>query len=130
MNLSDEKEDGRRPMHQGVEACLHCLIWGAIIAYHEKAGLSMNGPTIRSWNGPTMLRWWRRRRERRQQVVRDADNLEALFGDRAYSVALARARLEDDEGRDNQHWLAVRQEIARRVKKEIGLDTGTRYLDR
>jgi tetrahydromethanopterin S-methyltransferase subunit G len=74
-----------------------------------------------------MLKWWRRRRERQQQVVRDADNLEALFGHRAYSEAIARARLEEEEGRDAQHWLAVRQEIARRIGKDIGLDTATKY---
>jgi hypothetical protein len=38
-----------------------------------------------------MLTWWRRRKERQQQVNRDADNLMALFGERAYSAALARA---------------------------------------
>jgi hypothetical protein len=37
-----------------------------------------------------MLSWWRQRKERQQQVVRDADNLMAPFGNRAYSEALAR----------------------------------------
>jgi len=41
-----------------------------------------------------MLSWWRRRKERQQQIIRDADNLMTLFGDRAYSEALARARRE------------------------------------
>jgi hypothetical protein len=27
-----------------------------------------------------MLSWWRQRKERQQQVIRDADNLMALFG--------------------------------------------------
>jgi len=59
---------------------------------------------------------------------RDADNLMALFGDGAYSEAVARARHEDDVGGDPGHWLAVRREIARRMGKDIGLDTATRYL--
>jgi hypothetical protein len=77
-----------------------------------------------------MFSWWRRRKERRQQVIRDADNLMALFGDRAYAEALRRARHEDETGRDPSHWFAVRREIARRVGKEVGLDTATRYLGR
>ena len=39
-----------------------------------------------------MLAWWLRRKQRQQHVIRDADNLMALFGDGAYSEALARAR--------------------------------------
>lgn len=34
-----------------------------------------------------MLTWWRRRRERQKQVIRDADNLMALFGEGTYSEA-------------------------------------------
>jgi hypothetical protein len=75
-----------------------------------------------------MLSWWRRRKEREQQVIRDADNLEALFGDGAYSEAVARARLEDENGADPSHWFAVRREIDRRVGKEVGLDTATRSI--
>ena len=76
-----------------------------------------------------MLSWWRRRKERQQQVNRDADNLVALFGDGAYSEALARARNEVENGADPRHWFAVRREIARRIGKEVELDTATRYLD-
>ena len=75
-----------------------------------------------------MLTWWHRRKERQQQVIRDADNLVALFGDGAYSEALTRARHEDETGGDPSHWFAVRREIARRSGKHIGLDTSTRYL--
>ena len=77
-----------------------------------------------------MLTSWRRRKERQQQVSRDADNLMALFGDGAYSAALTRARHEDEMGADPSHWLAVRREIAKRVGKDVGLDTATRYLGR
>lgn len=77
-----------------------------------------------------MLSWWRRRKECEQQVIRDADNLMVLFGERTYSEALARARHEDENDRDPRHWFAVRREIARRVGKDIGLDTATRYLGR
>ena len=45
-----------------------------------------------------MLSWWRRRKERKQQVVRDADNLMALLGERAYFEALARAAAASDVG--------------------------------
>jgi hypothetical protein len=77
-----------------------------------------------------MLSWWHRRKERRQQVSRDADNLMAPFGERAYSEALARARHGDENERDSSHWFAVRREIARRTRQEVGLDTATRYLGR
>ncbi len=62
-----------------------------------------------------MLSWWRRRKERQQQVIRDADNLMALFGEWAYFEALARTRHEDENGRDSHYWLTVRREIARRI---------------
>jgi hypothetical protein len=77
-----------------------------------------------------MLSWWRRRKERQQQVLRDADNLLALFGERAYFEALARAQHEEGQGRDSRYWLTVRREIAGRTRKEIGLDTAMRYLSR
>lgn len=77
-----------------------------------------------------MLAWWRRRKERQQQVIRNADNLMALFGDCAYSAALSRARHEDENGGDPRYWFAVRREIARRTGIEVGLDTATRYLSR
>jgi hypothetical protein len=51
-----------------------------------------------------MLSWWRQRKGRKQQVFRDANNLVALYGERAYSAALARARNEDENGRDPSHW--------------------------
>jgi hypothetical protein len=54
----------------------------------------------------------------------------ALFGDGAYSAALARARHEDENNRDPSHWFALRQEIARRTGQVVGLDTATRYLGR
>jgi archaeosine-15-forming tRNA-guanine transglycosylase len=60
-----------------------------------------------------MLSWGRRRKERQQQVIREADNLMALFGDGAYSEALARARREDENGADPSHRLAVRRETTR-----------------
>ena len=53
-----------------------------------------------------MLSWWRRRKERQLQVIRDADNVMALFGHRANSEALARARHEDENDRDPSHWFA------------------------
>ena len=53
-----------------------------------------------------MLTWWHGRKERQQQVLRDADNLLALFGDAAYSEALARVRQEDVTGGDLSHRLA------------------------
>jgi hypothetical protein len=77
-----------------------------------------------------MFSWWRQRKERQRQVLRDADNLMALFGERAHFEALGRARHEDENGRDSRHWLAVRREIARQIGKDIGLDTATRYLSR
>jgi hypothetical protein len=77
-----------------------------------------------------MFSWWRRRNERQKQVIRDADNLMALFGERAYFEALARAHREEGQGLDSRYWLAVRREVARRIGKEIGLDTATRYLSR
>jgi hypothetical protein len=43
-----------------------------------------------------MWSYFRQRRARQEQVIRDADNLLALFGDRAYSAALARARHEEE----------------------------------
>jgi hypothetical protein len=52
------------------------------------------------------------------RFTRDADNLMALFGERAYSAALARARHEDENGGDPSHWFAVRREIARRLGKD------------
>jgi hypothetical protein len=58
--------------------------------------------------------------ERQQQVIRDADNLMALFGDGAYSEALARARREDENGADPSHWFSVRREIAKRTGKRWG----------
>lgn len=75
-----------------------------------------------------MWGWWRRRKAREQQAVRDADNLMALFGDGAYWAALERARHEEENDRDPRHWLRVRREIGRRVGKESGLDTATRYI--
>lgn len=75
-----------------------------------------------------MWSWWRQRKERGQQVLRDADNLMALFGSRAYSAALDRARHEEEHDRDPRYWLRVRREIARRIGKEPGLDTATRYV--
>jgi hypothetical protein len=77
-----------------------------------------------------MLSWWRRRKERQQQVSQDADNLIVLFSERAYSAALARARHEDENEGDPSHCFAARREIARRVGKEVGLDTATRHLGR
>ena len=77
-----------------------------------------------------MLAWWRRRKERQRQVIKDADNLTALFGDAAYSAALGRAQHEDEAGGDSSHWFAVRREVARRIGRDIGLDTATRYLER
>jgi len=74
-----------------------------------------------------MISLGRQRSERQQQVIRDADNLVALFGDGAYVEALRR---DDENGADPSHWLAVRREIARRIGKDIGLDTATRYLGR
>jgi hypothetical protein len=49
-----------------------------------------------------MLSWWRRRKERQQQVLRDADNLIALFGERAYFEALARASYDDEDERNSR----------------------------
>jgi hypothetical protein len=77
-----------------------------------------------------MLSWWRQRKERQQQVSRDSDNLMAQFGDRTYSEALARARHEDENDRNPCHWFAVRREIAKRIGKEVRLDTATRYVNR
>jgi hypothetical protein len=37
-----------------------------------------------------MLRWWRRRKECQQQVIRGADNQMALFGDGANAPRLGR----------------------------------------
>jgi hypothetical protein len=45
-----------------------------------------------------MQSWWRRRKERQQQVSRDADNLIALFGVGAYRPAW-QARHENETGR-------------------------------
>jgi hypothetical protein len=73
---------------------------------------------------------WRRRKERRQQVIRYAINLMALYGERAYSAALARARHEDENDRYPRHWFAVRREVARRRGVEVGLDTATQYVSK
>lgn len=62
-----------------------------------------------------MFSWWRERNERQMQVIRDADNLMALYGERAYSAAMARARHEGQTDGDPGHWFAVRREIARRT---------------
>ena len=53
-----------------------------------------------------MLSWWRQRKERQLQVIRDADNLMALFGHRAYSEALAPARHEDESDGEPSHRFA------------------------
>jgi hypothetical protein len=75
-----------------------------------------------------MWSWWRQRKVSQQQVIRDADNLMALYGEGAYSAALARARHDDERGCDPDHWFRVRREIARRIGKDVGLDTATRYI--
>ena len=72
-----------------------------------------------------MFGYWRKRKERQQLVIRDADNLMALYGDRAYSVALARAQIDENKGGHGRHWYRVRREIARRIGKEPGLDVAT-----
>jgi hypothetical protein len=51
--------------------------------------------------------------------VQSARLLMALFGERAYFEALARAGHEDENERDPSHWFAV-----------LGLDRTTQYLGR
>lgn len=75
-----------------------------------------------------MWGWWRRRKSREEQAIRDADNLMALFGDGAYGAALERARHEEEQDRDPRYWLRVRRVIAARIGREPGLDTATRYI--
>lgn len=40
MGLINENEHGERRIHNGADACLHCLFWDAINEYHEKAALT------------------------------------------------------------------------------------------
>jgi hypothetical protein len=65
-------------------------------------------------------------------VAADADALIASYGDGGYEEARSRARQERlgrelTGNRPAGHWQKVRLEIARRAKKEIGLDTASRY---
>jgi hypothetical protein len=39
MGLTNENEHGEGRIHNGADACLHCLFWDAINEYHEKAVL-------------------------------------------------------------------------------------------
>ncbi|WP_134188193.1 hypothetical protein [Methylosinus sp. sav-2] len=71
-----------------------------------------------------MFGWWRRRREYRTLVLRDADDLIARFGIRAYSAASMRWRIHGDildGNRPDGHWELVQEEIAKRSGKVIGL---------
>jgi hypothetical protein len=64
----------------------------AILGRSAPAGAIARSSKASPGRSRAMLFWWRRRKERKQQVIGDADNLMALYGERAYSAALARAR--------------------------------------
>jgi hypothetical protein len=74
--------------------------------------------------------WWRTRRENRNRIAREAEALVALHGDNAYAVAREhRMRaLRDGEQAEHRFWCEVARMIADRAKREVGVDTATRYL--
>jgi hypothetical protein len=74
--------------------------------------------------------WWRKRREGRNRIAREAEALVALHGDSVYAVAREhRMRaLRDGEQAEHRFWCAVARMIADRTGREVGVDTATRYL--
>lgn len=88
-------------------------------------------PYARCRRGTSMLHWWRQRRADRERVARQADELIALHGDEAYSIARDhRIRtLQEQQHREHRSWSAVAKCIAVRTGREVGLDTATRYLE-
>lgn len=80
-----------------------------------------------------MLKWLRKRRERKTRIDADAVAMIAEHGASAYWVARDRAlefRLHKvvDPERTPEHWDAVRFEIKRRQRLRGG-DTATRFLE-
>jgi len=60
-----------------------------------------------------MLRWWRRRREERERIDRDAIELMKQHGDQAYFIA--RKHMADSfrlgDTRENIRWTMIRKRI-------------------
>jgi hypothetical protein len=72
-----------------------------------------------------MFGWLEKRREYHALVERDADDLIARYGARAYSEVSTRSRLGTgivDANRPLGHWAAVKAVIAKRIGKTIGLN--------
>jgi hypothetical protein len=71
-----------------------------------------------------MFRWFAKRRAARELAERDADDLIASLGDEAYSEARLRASHQPgtiDAHRPQGHWNRVRQIIAEKSGKTVGL---------
>jgi hypothetical protein len=78
-----------------------------------------------------MLKWWRLRQSDRERVTRQADELIALHRDDAYGIARDhRIRtLQEQQQQEHRFWSAVARMIADRTRREVGVDTATRYLE-
>lgn len=85
--------------------------------------------TLRT-RGMPMLHWWRQRKSERERIIRQTDELIALHGEGAYSIARDnRIRtLQEQQHREHRFWSAVAKQIAERTGREVVLDTATRYL--
>lgn len=70
-----------------------------------------------------MFGWFRKRREFRQRVSAEADRLQQEHGFEAYARASIAARSPND---DYEFRYAVRNEVARRIGHQPGLDNATR----
>jgi hypothetical protein len=75
-----------------------------------------------------IFRWLRRRREIRVRISTEADTMIGLFGEGAYYEARSLAFAARESGRDDSYWAKLRDEIARRTRRDW-VDTATRYLD-
>lgn len=79
-----------------------------------------------------MLVLWRRHKAYRERVRREVDGLIERHGASAYEVARSRRieTLRQPNRAEHRFWCAVAREMARRMGRQVGLDTATRYLER
>lgn len=78
-----------------------------------------------------MLGWFQRRAEFRERVARKANEFMVRHGEYAYDIARDYRIQALDFGQREEHrfWSQISKVIADRTRREIGLDTATRYLE-
>lgn len=72
--------------------------------------------------------YFRRRRERKAAFQAEVEGLLGLYGQFAYSAALAALRQPQNRER-RKFWFAVRRRIAEHDGRRIGLDASDRWTD-